>query len=88
MQFTASIDLFEQRLRIKLDDSHRQGANLAGREILHDFDLRDILSARQDEEDGKIMHLWTFKRHKIVKKCCGGKNRYIRKLEVSQDSQR
>ncbi|CDW91094.1 UNKNOWN [Stylonychia lemnae] len=84
MQFTASIDLFEQKLRIKLDDSHRQGANLAGREILHDFGLRDILSARQDEEDGKIMHLWTFKRHKLAKKCCGSKSRYIRKLEDFQ----
>ena len=30
------------------------------------------------------MHLWSFKRNKVTKKCCGGgKNRYVRKLEVS-----
>ena len=84
MQFTASLDLFEQKLRIKLDDSHRQGANLAGREMIVEIDFRDLLSARQDEQDGKTMHLWSFKRNKVTKKCCGGgKNRYVRKLEVS-----
>lgn len=45
-QFTASIDLFEKILRVKLDDSHIHGGNMQGREVVHEFDLRDILSAQ------------------------------------------
>ena len=60
MEFTASIDLFEQKIIIKLDDSHRTGGNMQAREIVREFNYRDILSAQIDEGDRKTLHLWTF----------------------------
>lgn len=45
MEFIASIDLYEQKIIIKLDDSHSNGTNLSGREVTKEFSLRDVLSA-------------------------------------------
>jgi hypothetical protein len=44
-EFTASIDLSDQSIIIKLDDSHKNGSNLQGRKMEQEFKLRDILSA-------------------------------------------
>ena len=44
MEFVANIDLYEQKILIKLDDSHHMGGNLKGREITKEYNLRDILS--------------------------------------------
>jgi hypothetical protein len=66
-----------------MNDKHKNGENLASREIVKEFEFRDVLSSRQDEKDPEIMHIWSFPKSKS-KKCCGcsESNKLVRKLKV------
>jgi hypothetical protein len=67
-----------------MNDKHKNGENLASREVVKEFIFRDILSAQPDEKDPEVMHIWSFPKSK-VKKCCGCKegSKLERKLKVS-----
>ena len=82
MKYSATIELLEQKVCIKLDDSHSQGGNLKGREKYKEFEMRDVLSAQIDEKDKKVLHIWTFQRVTRRTGCCITKQTRERVLEV------
>jgi hypothetical protein len=46
------------------------------------FELRDVMSARIDENDPRVMHIWSFKQHAVKKGCCCKTTTHPRVLEV------
>jgi hypothetical protein len=73
-------------LRIVQDDQQRSDNKNHGDRAIGNFELRDVLSAKVEEADKRVLHIWTFKPRLEKKGCCCRETVRTRTLQVIQSS--